>query len=136
MNKETKKAALALLKENGQHQEIHATDDGNLFFNKHHAQEHARRTKSELTTISREVSAEDKAPKETTAEASNTSAEITPSDALSWIDNQYQYAVSDDNAKIIKYAAASEANGKVTLKVAKDFGAGKENKRGKTKNNG
>ena len=102
MNKETKKAALALLKENGQH---------NLFFNKHHAQEHARRTKSELTTISREVSAEDKAPKETTAEASNTSAEITPSDAL-------------------------EANGKVTLKVAKDFGAGKENKRGKTKNNG
>ena len=91
--------------------QIHATDDGNLFFNKHHAQEHARRTKSELTTISREVSAEDKAPKETTAEASNTSAEITPSDAL-------------------------EANGKVTLKVAKDFGAGKENKRGKTKNNG
>jgi len=45
--------------------------------------------------------------------------------ALSWINNQYQYAVSDDNAKIIKYAAASENNGKVTLKVAKDSGGTK-----------
>ena len=45
--------------------------------------------------------------------------------ALAWINNQYQYAISDDNAKIIKYAAASESNGKITLKVAKDSGGSK-----------
>jgi len=39
--------------------------------------------------------------------------------ALIWKDNQYVYDRIDENAKIVKYAAASEKNGKVILKVAK-----------------
>jgi hypothetical protein len=35
-----------------------------------------------------------------------------------WKDNAYSYEVIDENAKIIKYAAASEKDGKVRLKVA------------------
>jgi hypothetical protein len=45
--------------------------------------------------------------------------------ALSWIDNSYQYATSDSDSMIIKYAAASEKNGKVILKLAKDVGGTK-----------
>ena len=41
---------------------------------------------------------------------------------VSWIDNMYQYATSDADAQIVKYAAASERNGTVVLKVAKNSG--------------
>jgi len=41
---------------------------------------------------------------------------------VSWIDNMYQYATSDADAQIVKYAAASEKNGTVVLKVAKNSG--------------
>jgi hypothetical protein len=44
---------------------------------------------------------------------------------LSWIDNSFQYATDDSNSRIVKYAAASEKNGKVVLKVAKDVGGTK-----------
>jgi len=37
---------------------------------------------------------------------------------LTWINNTWAYAVNDDNAKIIKYAAASERDGKVIIKVS------------------
>ena len=40
--------------------------------------------------------------------------------ALQWIDGAYQYAAIDPTAMIIAYAAASEKNGKVILKVAKE----------------
>jgi len=39
---------------------------------------------------------------------------------LTWIDNQYKYEYDDPDARIIKYAAASESNSKVVLKVAKE----------------
>jgi hypothetical protein len=39
---------------------------------------------------------------------------------LLWADNQYSYAVYDPDARIIKYAAAQEFNGKVRLKVTKE----------------
>lgn len=38
--------------------------------------------------------------------------------AMVWQDNAYSYAVIDESAKIIQYAAASEKDGKVVLKVA------------------
>ncbi len=38
--------------------------------------------------------------------------------AMIWKDDAYSYAVIDENAKIIKYAAASEKAGTVVLKVA------------------
>jgi len=44
---------------------------------------------------------------------------------LTWIDNQYKYEYDDPDARIIKYAAASEVNGKVIIKVAKEVGGGK-----------
>lgn len=44
---------------------------------------------------------------------------------LSWINNSFQYATDDANTRIVKYAAASERNGKVILKVAKDVGGTK-----------
>ena len=40
--------------------------------------------------------------------------------AMIWNDSQYQYDRIDEDAKIIKYSAASENNGKVILKVAKE----------------
>lgn len=40
--------------------------------------------------------------------------------ALVWSNNQYSYARVDEDARIVKYAAASEKNGKVILKVAKE----------------
>ena len=41
---------------------------------------------------------------------------------LIWNDNQYQYERYDADALIVKYAAASELNGKVILKVANEVG--------------
>ena len=43
--------------------------------------------------------------------------------ALEWINGAYQYAVDDPTSRIISYAAASEKNGKVYLKVAKEVNA-------------
>ena len=40
--------------------------------------------------------------------------------AMIWSDNKFNYATDDPDARIVKYAAASERNGKVILKVAKD----------------
>jgi len=40
--------------------------------------------------------------------------------ALVWKDYRYQYETDEPQARIIKYAAASEQNGKVLLKVAKE----------------
>lgn len=54
MNKETKDLALSLLHDNPKHKEIYATSDGNLFFNKDHAQDHARKLKTDIETIFRE----------------------------------------------------------------------------------
>ena len=45
--------------------------------------------------------------------------------AMIWKDGQYQYARIDEDAKVVKYAAASEKNGKVILKVAKESGTQK-----------
>lgn len=45
--------------------------------------------------------------------------------ALTWIDNQYKYDRDDPNARIIKYAAATEKNGKIILKVAKEVNGAK-----------
>ena len=45
--------------------------------------------------------------------------------AMIWQDDQYVYERIDEDAKIIKYAAASEKNGKVILKVAKLAGGKK-----------
>ena len=42
---------------------------------------------------------------------------------LVWADSQYSYAVYDPDARIVKYAAAQEFNGKVILKVAKEVGS-------------
>jgi len=44
---------------------------------------------------------------------------------VSWINDCYQYATNDIDARIVKYAAASEKNGRVILKVAKDNGGAK-----------
>jgi hypothetical protein len=44
---------------------------------------------------------------------------------LQWINNQYQYNVYDADSLKVKYAAASEKNGRVILKVAKDVGGEK-----------
>jgi len=43
-----------------------------------------------------------------------------------WSDDQYAYSRIDEDAKIIKYAAASEANAKVYLKVAKEVSGVKQ----------
>lgn len=45
--------------------------------------------------------------------------------AMTWQDNAYKYTEDNPNARIIKYAAASERNGTITLKVAKDSGGNK-----------
>ena len=37
---------------------------------------------------------------------------------LTWANNTWGYSVNDDNAKVVKYAAASERDGKVILKMA------------------
>lgn len=42
-----------------------------------------------------------------------------------WADNQYSYEVDDPTSRIIKYAAASEKQGKVILKVAKEVNGAK-----------
>jgi hypothetical protein len=44
---------------------------------------------------------------------------------MTWDDNQYQYANDAPDARIVKYAAASERGGRVMLKVAKDVGGSK-----------
>jgi hypothetical protein len=41
---------------------------------------------------------------------------------MTWADNQYRYETDDPDARIVKYAAASERGGRVLLKVAKDAG--------------
>lgn len=41
--------------------------------------------------------------------------------ALVWANNTYNYPVYDESARIIKYSAATESNGKVILKVAKEL---------------
>ena len=41
---------------------------------------------------------------------------------LSWVNNQWVYLVNDDNAKVVKYAAACEENGKVIMKVQNEVG--------------
>lgn len=45
--------------------------------------------------------------------------------AMIWSNDAYSYARIDEDAKIIKYAAASEKNGKVYLKVAKEVSGNK-----------
>ncbi|MEI6899248.1 MAG: hypothetical protein WCL00_05180 [Bacteroidota bacterium] len=45
--------------------------------------------------------------------------------AFTWKDDTYVYATDDPDARIIKYAAASEKNGKVVLKVAKEVSGAK-----------
>lgn len=45
--------------------------------------------------------------------------------AMTWSDNRYLYEVDDPDARIVDYAAASERNGKVILKVAKNSGGTK-----------
>lgn len=42
--------------------------------------------------------------------------------AMIWDGNQYKYAVIDEAAKVVKYAAASEKDGSVILKVANEIG--------------
>jgi hypothetical protein len=42
-----------------------------------------------------------------------------------WSDNRFVYETDDPDARIVKYAAASERGGKVLLKVAKDSGGTK-----------
>ena len=59
MNPKIKKSALALLQANPTKKEIYATDDGNLFFDLHHAQDHNRKLKGAVTTITREAAKED-----------------------------------------------------------------------------
>jgi hypothetical protein len=54
MNTETKNAGLAILETNPKHKEIYVTSDGNLFFNKDHAVDHAHKLKTEVETIFRE----------------------------------------------------------------------------------
>lgn len=38
---------------------------------------------------------------------------------MAWSDYQFKYGVYDDSARIVKYAAAQELNGRIILKVAK-----------------
>ena len=45
--------------------------------------------------------------------------------AMTWSDSKYSYTTDDPEARIIAYSAASERNGKVILKVAKDSGGAK-----------
>jgi len=45
--------------------------------------------------------------------------------AMTWSGSAYSYAIDDPDARIVDYAAASERNGKVILKVAKDSGGTK-----------
>jgi hypothetical protein len=46
-------------------------------------------------------------------------------DPVVWLNDQYQYEDYKSDALIVKYAAASERNGRVILKVAKDVGGEK-----------
>jgi len=45
---------------------------------------------------------------------------------LIWENDQYSYSRIDEDARIVKYAAASEKNGKVILKVAKEVSGVKQ----------
>jgi hypothetical protein len=80
MNAKTKEAAAALLKAHPEKKEIFATEDGNLFWVHHHALDHSKSIKCEVTTITRQSEKPVVKKDETTNAAPEKPADKKPAD--------------------------------------------------------